>query len=129
MAAIPNSILDTTKKALGLDPEYDVFDDVIIMHINSVFATLSQLGVGPAEGFVIEDNLAVWEDFLGSNPLLNSVKTYTYLQVRVWFDPPTTSFDLTAKQEQIKEFQWRLNVAADKSGHFADLNEQSLLPG
>ena len=115
MAVVPNSILDTTKKILGLEADYDVFDLDVITHINSVFAILQQLGVGPDEGFFIEDNTKTWTDYLGSNPILNSVKTLMYLQVRVLFDPPTTSYDLTAKQEQIKELQWRLNVAADKS--------------
>lgn len=114
MAAVPNSILDTTKKALDIFPEDDTFDVHIIMHINSVFATLAQLGVGPDDGFEIEDSEQLWVDFLGGNKLINSVKSLMYLQVRVWFDPPTTSFDLSAKQDQIKELHWRLNVAADK---------------
>lgn len=114
MAAIPNSILDSTKKMLGLDADYDAFDIDIIIHINSTFSQLAQLGVGPDEGFEIEDNTTLWSDFLGANKLINFVKSYMYLKVRMWFDPPTTSFDLTAKQEQIKELEWRMNVAADK---------------
>lgn len=114
MAAIPNSILDTTKKILGIDPNDDVFDIDVITHINSAFAQLAQLGVGPADGFEIEDNTKLWADYLGTNKLINSVKTYMYLKVRMWFDPPNTSFDQTAKKEQITELEWRLNVAADK---------------
>lgn len=116
MAAVPNSILDTTKKALGVDADNTEFDIDILMHINSVFSTLQQLAVGPPDGFMIEDSSKLWSDFLGDKALLiNSVKTLMYLQVRMWFDPPTTSFDLTAKKEQILEIQWRLNVAVDKS--------------
>lgn len=114
MPAVPNSILDTTKKMLGLDADYDVFDLDVIVHINSTFAQLAQLGVGPDEGFEIEDSSKLWADFLGTNKLINSVKSYMYLKVRMFFDPPSLSFDLTAKQEQIKELEWRLNVAADK---------------
>lgn len=114
MPAIPNSILDSTKKMLGLDADYDAFDLDIITHINSTFAQLQQLGVGPDDGFFIDDSSALWIDFLGSNKLINSVKTYMYLKVRMFFDPPTTSFALTATQDQIKELEWRLNVAADK---------------
>ena len=115
MPAVPNSILDSTKKILGIDADYDAFDLDIITHINSTFAQLAQLGVGPEEGFEIEDSSKLWSDFLGANKLINSVKSYMYLKVRMYFDPPTTSFDLTAKQEQIKELEWRLNVAADKA--------------
>lgn len=114
MPATPNSILDYTKKMLGLDADYDVFDLDIIIHINSTFAQLAQLGVGPDDGFEIEDSSTLWADFLGTNKLINSVKTYMYLKVRMFFDPPTTSFSQTAVQEQIKELEWRLNVAADK---------------
>lgn len=120
MAAVPNSILDTTKKALGIFPEDNVFDDDIIMHINSVFTTLHQLGVGPDDGFEIEDNSLIWADYFGGNKLINSVRTLVYLQTRLYFDPPTTSFDLSAKRDQIKELQWRLNVAADKNLVYAD---------
>lgn len=104
------SILNSTKKNLGVDASYTAFDLDIITHINSVFSTLAQLGVGPAEGFMIEDDSAVWGDFLGSDRNLNSVKTYMYLRVRLLFDPPTTSYHIQAIQEQVRELEWRLNV-------------------
>lgn len=110
MSTIPLSILNSVKKVCGLPPEYDVFDEDIIMHTNSVFAVLGQLGVGPVEGFAIEDDSAEWSDFLGDVTLLNSVKTYVQLRVRMLFDPPTTSFAIGAMQEQIREFEWRINV-------------------
>lgn len=114
MPELPNSILDSTKKAIGISADDTSFDTDIIMHINSVFSILNQLGVGPDEGFEIEDKSKLWADFLGGNKLINNVKSLMYLQVRMWFDPPTTSFDLTAKKEQILELQWRINVAVDK---------------
>lgn len=114
MPHTPNSILHDTKKMLGLSADDPSFDVDVMININSVFSTLHQLGVGPAEGFEITDSSQLWQDFLGTNKLINSVKTLMYLQVRLWFDPPTSSFDLTAKKEQILELQWRLNVAVDK---------------
>lgn len=120
MPAVPNSILDSTKKILGLDADYDAFDLDIITHINSTFAQLSQLGVGPDEGFSIEDSETLWADFLGANKLLNFIKTYMYLKVRLFFDPPSTSFGITATQDQIKELEWRINVAVDRSPMLAD---------
>lgn len=110
-----DSILDGTKKILGIDASYTAFDVDIIAHINSVFSTLSQLGVGPVEGFMIEDNVPQWGDFLGGDPNLNAVKTYMYLRVRLLFDPPATSFHTAAIQEQIKELEWRLTTHREAS--------------
>ena len=112
-----DSILNSVKKILGIASDYDAFDTDIIIHINSVFSTLNQLGLGPDEGFMIEDDSASWEDFLLDDMRLNAVKTYVYLRVRVLFDPPTTGFTLTAIQEQIKELEWRLNVVREGRGH------------
>lgn len=105
-----NSILKSTKKILGLDPEYTVFDLDIITHINSTFSTLTQLGVGPVDGFSIEDDSAEWADFINDDLKLNSVKTYVYLKVRLVFDTPTTSYLIAAFEKQISELEWRLNV-------------------
>lgn len=107
------SILITVKKILGLAEDYTVFDLDIITHINSVFTTLTQLHVGPPGGFMIEDETAVWGDFIDPIENLNAVKTYVYLRVRLLFDPPSTAYLVTATQEQIKELEWRLNVQAD----------------
>jgi len=105
-----SSILTDTKKILGLPADYTAFDIDVILHINSVFSTLNQLGIGPVEGFEIQDDTADWADFLGTDKRLNSVKTYLYLRVRLVFDPPSTSFHLAAIEKQIDELGWRLNV-------------------
>ncbi|MET0786492.1 MAG: hypothetical protein ABWY25_07300 [Paenisporosarcina sp.] len=105
-----NSILNSTKKILGIPFDYEVFDLDIITHINSAFSVLCQLGVGPVEGFFIEDDLALWENFPVPNNQMSLVKTYVYLKVRSLFDPPTTSFLIEATNNQIREFEWRLNV-------------------
>lgn len=107
------SILNSTKKILGISEDYDVFDLDIMTHLNSAFSTLQQLGVGPIEGFMIEDDVPTWDTFLGSDNRLNAVKTYVYLRVRLLFDPPTVGFVLTALKEQQQELEWRLNVAAE----------------
>lgn len=106
---LEDSILSSTKKTLGISASYTVFDQDIIMHINSVFALLNQLGLGPDEGFFIIDENDIWSDF-ESDVRLNTIKSYVYLRVRLLFDPPTTSFLLSAVQEQIKELEWRMNV-------------------
>jgi hypothetical protein len=106
----PNSILDSVKKVLQVPFDYDVFDLDITMHINSVFFTLNQLGIGPEDGYQIEGSEETWDAFLADDPLLNSVKTYVYLRVKMLFDPPPNSFSQTAMKEQIQELEWRLNV-------------------
>lgn len=108
------SILTSIKTMLGPTAEYTHFDPELIMHINSVFTDLHQLGVGPAEGFFIEDDSAVWTDFIPDMRKLQSVKTYMYLRVKLIFDNSTLSSSVIASMErQIKEFEWRLNVAVD----------------
>lgn len=113
MPDVSDSILNSTKKILGLDAEYDVFDLDIMTHINSVFGTLQQLGVGPAEGMFITGPTEVWDTFLKSDSGLNQVKSYMYLRVRLLFDPPSTSFAITSMKEQATEMEWRLNVYAE----------------
>lgn len=105
-----DSILKTTKKMLGLGEDNTPFDSEIVMHINSVFTTLSQLGIGPANGFMIVDDSATWDSFIGQDLNLNQVKTYMGLKVRMTFDPPATSFAIGAFEKQIEELEWRMNV-------------------
>lgn len=104
------SILISVKKILGLDADYTAFDHDVITHINTSFSTLHQLGLGPINGFMIEDDEAVWDEFIEDDATYNTVRTYVYLVVRLLFDPPATSFALAALQEQIRQFEWRLNV-------------------
>lgn len=104
------SILISTKKILGIAEDYTVWDLDIITHINSAFTTLTQLGVGPTAGYMIIDETDQWSDFIGDDLQLNSVKTYIGLRVRLLFDPPTTSYAITAMEDQIKQLEWRLNV-------------------
>ena len=108
------SILTSIKKMLGIAEEYEQFDADIIMHINSVFTTLTQLGVGPSEGFYIEDDMAIWMDFIPDLTKLQAVKSYIYLKVKLLFDPASLgSATLAAYERQIQELEWRLNVAAE----------------
>lgn len=108
-----DSILTSVKKMLGIAEEYTHFDEDLIMHINSVFSVLTQIGVGPSEGFRINDESETWDEFTSNSLALNSVKTYMYQKVRVIFDPPVSSAHLTALNESIKELEWRLNLASE----------------
>lgn len=110
------SILTSVKKQCGLEADYEHFDPEIITHINSVFMTLNQIGVGPAEGFVVEDEEQTWGDFLGDRTnlqKLTAVRTYVGLKVRLIFDPPASSALLESMKRLADEYEWRLNVQAE----------------
>lgn len=105
------AILTDVKKMCGIGEDDTSFDLDILIHINSVFSTLNDLGIGPTDGFAIEDDTATWADFLGSGaPRYIAIKSYIYLKVRLLFDPPGTSFLLAATEKMITEFEWRLNT-------------------
>ena len=108
-----DNILSSTKKLLGIPTEETAFDSDIIMHINSVFMILNQLGVGPTNGFTISDDYALWSDFIPDGQNLELVKSYMYMKVRLMFDPPSSSAVLSAMEKSISEFEWRLNVQAE----------------
>lgn len=107
------SILTSIKKLLGITEGYTHFDTDIIMHINSVFLNLTQIGVGPEEGFFIEDDTATWADFIEDKTQLIAVKSYMFLKVRLLFDPPLSSSVIEANNRMIAEFEWRLRLAAE----------------
>lgn len=109
------SILTSIKKLLGIEKDYEHFDADIIMHINSVFMILTQLGVGPSEGFIIEDDSSTWDEFLPDSDLtkLSAVKSFIYLKVRLLFDPPSSSAVIESTNKLVSELEWRLNVAAE----------------
>jgi hypothetical protein len=105
---VDDSILNTVKKSLGLVESDTTFDNDILLFINSVFSTLNQIGVGPEDGFQIEDADATWDSLLDSDLRLNFVKGYVYLKVRLLFDPPVTSFAIAAMETQSKELEYRI---------------------
>lgn len=108
------SILTSIKKMLGIGESYEHFDTDIIMHINSVFMDLNQLGVGPSNGFVITDEDDIWSDYIEDMTLLQAVKSYMYLRVKLLFDPGSIgSSTLAAYERQIQQWEWRLNVKAE----------------
>ena len=107
------SILTSIKKLLGIAEEYTHFDADLIMHINSVFSILTQIGVGPAEGFSIKDESSVWSDFVPEKSKWELIKSYTYMKVKLLFDPPLNSAVIESANRIISELEWRIQVAAD----------------
>lgn len=111
---LSDSILISVKKVLGISEEYNHFDADIIMHINTAFMVLNQIGVGSIYGFTIESSEEVWSDLTENIEILSAIKTYVYLYVRSIFDPPSSSFVLTSMKEQMEELKWRILVMAEE---------------
>lgn len=109
------SILTSIKKLLGIQAEYTAFDQDLIIHINTAFAVLNQLNIGPSYGFVIEDESATWDEYITSCNL-TMVRSYIYMKVRLMFDPPTSSVLVESMNSMISELEWRLFLEGDKGG-------------
>lgn len=123
------SILTSIKKLLGITEDYEHFDQDIIIHINSALMTLTQLGIGPSEGFLLTDKTATWNDFVRGNnnaitigfdgtentelAPISALMSYVYIKVKLLFDPPQNSFTIESMNKQAQELEWRLNSAVD----------------
>ena len=107
------SILVYVKKLLGIQSDYNHFDPDIIYGINAAFAVLTQLNVGPAEGFSISDDSATWNEFLTDTARISLVKPYVYLKRRSLFDPPSSATLVDTMSKTIAEYEWRLFVSSD----------------
>ena len=108
-----NSILNSIKKLLGLTEEQTDFDMDIVIHINTTLTILNELGVGPEEGFLIEDSSATWDEYITDRRKFDKIKTYVYLKVRLYFDPPQNASLKEAMEKQAAELEWRLNASAE----------------
>ncbi len=113
---LDESILNNIKKLLGLSETDTSFDTDVIIHINSAFMVLNQLGVGPIAGFRISNSDTKWSDYVSEDSNLEALKTYIHLKVKIVFDPPLSSTVMDAHKEVIKEMEWRLNVGAESKG-------------
>ena len=109
-----DSILRSVKKMLGLDPDYHNFDVDVTLHINSVLMVLTQLGIGPPEGFSVTSEDSTWHEFVGNRPNVEAIKSYVYLKVRLMFDPPANSFVVNSFEKQAEELAWRLNIQGER---------------
>lgn len=106
-------ILASIKNLLGVMDDYTPFDEQIKVHINSVFMTLHQIGIGPEQPFVIYTGDERWKEFTGGDYDFQSVKTYVYLKLREVWDPPTVGVVSNSYEKQIREHEWRLLAQAE----------------
>lgn len=108
-------ILNDIRKAVGLDENDSHFDRDLKMHINSTLSVLTQLGIGPDDGFRVDSGDETWADFMNDNKLFNMVKSYMFLRVQSLFDPTSNSSLFSAFETLLKEYEWRIGVAVDES--------------
>ena len=113
-------ILPSIKKLLGINPEYTAFDTDITIHINTVFAILNQLGIGPDGGFSIEHGYETWADYTSAENE-NMVRTFVYLKVRLMFDPPTSSVLMDSINNTLAELEWRLYLEGENKAKGGDM--------
>lgn len=110
---VKDSILLSTKKLLGIEPEMTAFDDALILHINTALSVLHQLGVGPEGGICITDGSTTWDELTGGDSRLSMVRTYVQMKVRMMFDPPTSSAVMDSMDKLLKETEWRILAVTD----------------
>lgn len=120
-----DSILDTIKKLLGIDPSDTSFDSDVIVHINTVLFVLYQLGVGPRDGFFISDSRARWADYIGADTSLEAVKTYMFLRVKSLFDPTSSSVVSESYDRTVSELEWRLKTEAEAGQSIEDYSKEA----
>lgn len=107
------TILEDIRHAIGLGDEHTFFDSDLIMHINSTFDVIHQLGAGPITGFTIQNGTETWDDYFAGHETIEFIKTYVYISTKLVFDPPQNSFLVKALEDKQKEYEWRINVAAE----------------
>lgn len=117
-----DSVLNSIKKLLGIQESYTIFDADLIMHINSTFAMLNQIGIGPKEGFMIEDSYTTWDEYI-TQANESMVKSYIYLKVRLLFDPPSNNSLTESINRQLSELEWRLYLEGDNKAKGGDKSE------
>ena len=108
-----NSIIDDTKEFLGIPKAVKDFDPALILHCNTVIAALTQLGVGPEEGFQVIDDTDIWEELIQERNLHN-IKSYVYLKINLKFNPPANATLVNSMESQLREIEWRISIEVDK---------------
>lgn len=108
-----SSILNDIKKVCSVPEDYNAFDQDLILHANTIFMVLHQLGVGPEDGFSISDDTDDWDSYTGIDDL-EAVKTYVSLRVKLLFDPNGSSYVISAIEKSVSELEWRLCLEAEE---------------
>ena len=109
-----DSILLSIKKVLGITEECTDFDQDIIMAINTALGILTQIGVGPTDGFFIIDSTSTWSEFIPDGMKLEIIKSFVHLKVKLLFDTSTlSSATIDSMNKMLSELEWRINISVD----------------
>lgn len=102
-------VLESIKKLIGFTEEYDAFNTDLTIYINSALDTIVQLG-GKVKGRLTIGGSETWSDIFDESTDLEMMKVYIYLRCRLVFDPPINASVLESIKEQIKEYEYRINL-------------------
>lgn len=110
-----DSILTSIKEKVGIKNEdITAFDSELIMDINMALNNLTRIGVGPEEGYRIEDADNTWDEFLKEDPRLESAKEYVALQTKLIFDSQSmSSAMIKIYEEKSEEILYTLSITVD----------------
>ena len=103
------SILDSIKSLLPIDKDITDFDGDLIVLINSSLSRLLQLGVGE-KPFRIEGSSETWSQLLNKEEYLDAVKEVVFIDVKMVFDPPTSSVVMEALKAIRNEDMYRITT-------------------
>lgn len=109
------SILNSIKKLHGISAQDKGFDTDIVIHINSALMILNQIGIGPDEGFFVEDETTTWADYVPNRIISEAIKTFVYIKVRLVFDPPNSPTVIEALKASANEYEWRITQWAEQN--------------
>lgn len=116
VSPLQESILGTIKKLIGFEDDYTQFDTDLVIHINTAFASLAQIGSNLKEGFFITDKNNLWSEYTTDTAILEPIKMYVYLKTKMVFDPPASSMVIETIKQTINELEFRIQISADSSG-------------
>lgn len=107
------TILEEVKKFIPIPVDDDSFDTALILHINSLFFELMQLGIGPATIPFSIQNDSEWSDFDCLPQQLDTVKLFICAKTKLQFDTPTSGAVSQALKETVAEVETRLHWNQD----------------
>lgn len=110
------SILSSIKALLGIEDDYTVFDQDLVIQINTAISVLYQLGLETAKDYRVIDDQNNWSELMGDYTNVELLKTIIYLRTKKVFDPPQSQTLMSAIDSQIHELEWRLNIEVDNGG-------------
>ena len=113
---LTDSILKTTRSALGVGEAPTAFDSELVLHINAALSILNQNGCGKIVN--VQDEAATWGDMQDplqtvGNAFFHLVPTYVFTKTKILFDPPPPS-NVAFYDNYTQELLWRIRIAYEE---------------